>query len=198
MKKLLEALQAQANRNYVELPKEDIQWDLVDEFEGGKKQEGYVPKAGKSGVTLGAGFDVGQRANLEGLPQSIKDKAAPVVGLKREEAEKKLRDIGGINLTPEEADTVTNFARNETEERLRKDWAKVSDVPFDNLTEAQKTVLASVGYQYGSILRTPNFAKKAGKGDWRGVEQELRNFQDAYKTRRNREADYLMKSMKKK
>lgn len=200
MKDLLKALQAQANRNYVELPQEEqnIDWKAIEELEGGRQQQAYVPNSGKSGVTVGAGFDVGQRKNLEGLPEPVKEKLQPVVGLKRDDAERKLAAIGGIELSPEEADLVTNFARNETEQKLKQDWSKVSDVPFESLTPAQKTVLASVAHQYGSLSRTPRFAQFAGKGQWEKVVQELRNFKDQYKTRRNREADYLAQSLKKK
>lgn len=198
MKDLLKALQDQANRNYVELPSGEIDWSKIEELEGGRQQQAYVPQAGKSGVTVSSGFDVGQRQNLEGLPSHVQEKLQPVVGLKREEAEAKLQDIGGIDLTPDEANIVADFAKNETEQKLKQDWSKVSDVPFDSLTPAQKTVLASVAHQYGGLGRTPRFAQFAGKGQWERVVQELRNFKDQYKTRRNREADYLMQSLKKK
>lgn len=199
MKDLLKALQAQSERNYVELPKEEqnIDWGAIEELEGGRQQQAYIPKAGQSGVTVGAGFDVGQRSNLEGLPENVQEKLKPVVGLKKEEASQALSSLGGIKLTPEETNLVTDFARNETEQKLKKDWQEVSDVPFESLTPAQKTVLASVAHQYGSLSRTPRFAQFAGKGEWDKVVQELRNFKDQYKTRRNREADYLAQSLKK-
>lgn len=200
MKNLLKALEAQANRNYVELPSEEqnIDWGQIEELEGGRQPNAYVPESGKSGVTVGAGLDVGQRRHLEGLPEPIKEKLQPVVGLKRDDAKRKLEALGGIQLTPEETNLVSEFAQNETEQKLRDQWKSISDVPFDNLSQAQKTVLASVAHQYGSLSRTPRFSQFAGKGQWEKVVQELRNFKDQYKTRRNREADYLAQSLKKK
>lgn len=200
MKNLLDALKAKPREEYVTTPEEEtpIDWDVIDEFEGGSRQQAYVPQAGKSGVTVGSGFDVGQRSHLKGLPVEIQEKLNPVVGLKREDATNTLSNIGGIKLSPEEADIVTQFARNETEQKLRDYWKRNSDVPFDSLTPAQKTVLTSVTHQYGDLSRTPRLAKFAKKGEWDRVIQELRNFKDRYDTRRNREADYLSQSMKKK
>jgi hypothetical protein len=204
MNELLKALQRkpeeeESRDDYVSVPQQEtpIDWDTIEQFEGGRQQQGYVPQAGKSGVTLSSGFDVGQRNSLEGLPDSVKEKAAPYLGLKRGAAERKLASSGGITLTPEEADATAEFAKNETEGKLKADWQKMSDVPFEDLTPAQKTVLASVTHQYGSLSRTPRFSQFAGEGKWNKVIEELRNFEDQHKTRRNREADYLQKSMAK-
>ena len=62
---------------------------------------------------------------------------------------------------------------------------------FTNLTKGQQTVIASVGFQYGSFSRTPTFIKHAVNGDWKLMEKELRNFNDDFHTRRLKEADYL-------
>ena len=62
---------------------------------------------------------------------------------------------------------------------------------FGQLTDAQKTVITSVLFQYGSPRRTPNFWRKVTNQDWAGAEAELRNFGDKYPTRRNKEADLL-------
>lgn len=200
MKNLLKALQEQPE-NYVEAPVEqpaqDIDWQTIEQLEGGRQQQGYVPQAGKSGVTVSSGFDVGQRQNLEGLPAELQQKLQPFVGAKREEAQRKLAATGGVQLSPEEADVVANFAKDETTQKLMDDWRKVSDIPFESLSPAQKTVLASVAHQYGGLTRTPRFAQFAGKGQWEKVVQELRNFKDQYKTRRNKEADYLAQSLRK-
>lgn len=201
MKNLLKALQGQPE-NYVEAPAEqpapDIDWQTIEQLEGGRQQQGYVPQAGRSGVTVSSGFDVGQRQNLEGLPAELQQKLQPFVGAKREEAQRKLAATGGVQLSPEEVDAVANFAKDETTQKLMDDWRKVSDIPFESLSPAQKTVLASVAHQYGGLTRTPRFAQFAGKGQWEKVVQELRNFKDQYKTRRNKEADYLAQSLRKK
>jgi hypothetical protein len=199
MKELLKALREAPRDEYVtrDIKDPEIDWDKIEEFEGGRATKGYVPASGKSGVTLGAGFDVGQRNSLEGLPESIQAKAAPYLGLKRGIADDALAKSGGINLTSEEADVVTQFARNETQSKLQNEWQKMSNVPFGDLSPAQQTVLASVMHQYGSLSRTPRFSQFAGKGQWENVVEELRNFKDDYKTRRNREADMLQEALKK-
>ena len=59
-------------------PKTNIDWNFIQKQEGNKLQ-GYVPEdaegnpIGKSGVTIAAGFDLGQRnsSDLKGLPESI-------------------------------------------------------------------------------------------------------------------------------
>jgi type VI secretion system secreted protein VgrG len=199
LKNLLDALKAKPRDEYVTLPEEEaapIDWQTIEDFEGGRPNKAYVPQAGKSGATVSAGFDVGQRSHLKGLPESIQEKLSPVLGLKRNDAERALSSIGGIELSPEESNTVADFAKNETEHKVRDYWEKNSDTPFDSLTPAQKTVLTSITHQYGNLSRTPRFARFAKKGEWDKVVQELRNFKDSYKTRRNKEADYLAQSMR--
>ena len=39
-----------------EKPKPDVDWKKIEEFEGGRAQNAYVPNAGKSGVTVGEGL----------------------------------------------------------------------------------------------------------------------------------------------
>lgn len=180
-----------------EKPKPDVDWKKIEEFEGGRTKNAYVPNAGKSGVTVGAGFDIGQQQNLEGLKPSIADKLSPYLGLQRAEAAETLK-TQPLELSPEEAGIVTEYAQNNANNELKRQWEQISDVPFESLTPAQKTVLQSVQYQYGKLSRTPRFAQFAGKGQWENVVKELRNFKDNYPTRRGKEADYLEASLKKK
>lgn len=200
MKSLLDALKNMEREEYVTAPEQEsgIDWNTIEQLEGGKQSKAYVPQSGKSGVTVSSGFDVGQRKNLEGLSPEVQQKLKPFVGLKREIASERLQDVGGVQLTPEQTEELANFAKNETEQKLRNEWAKMSDIPFESLSPAQKTVLASVMHQYGTFSRTPRFSQFAGKGQWDRVVQELRNFKDQYKTRRNKEADLLQNKLAKK
>ena len=196
MRNLINALKdinGEEREDYVTAPEapSDVDWDKIKEFEGGSQQAGYVPEAGKSGVTIGAGMDVGQRQNLEGLPEEVQQKLQPFVGLKNEDATRKLAATGGVNLEPEEIQQVDSFIKKETEDKMRDYWQKNSDIPFESLTPSQKTVLASVMHQYGNFSNVPRFAGYAAKGQWSKVMNELRNFKDEYPTRRNREADIL-------
>jgi hypothetical protein len=48
----------------------EIDWGFIEACEGRGKTEGYIPKRngkimGKSGVTIGSGFDIGQHDNAE-------------------------------------------------------------------------------------------------------------------------------------
>jgi GH24 family phage-related lysozyme (muramidase) len=196
MRNLINALKnvnGEEREDYVTAPEQpsDVDWNKIKEFEGGSQQEGYVPESGKSGVTIGAGMDVGQRQNLEGLPLEVQQKLQPFVGLKNEDATRKLASSGGVNLEPEEIQQVDSFIKKETEDKMRDYWQKNSDIPFENLTPSQKTVLASVMHQYGNFSNVPRFANYAVKGQWPKVMNELRNFKDEYPSRRNKEADIL-------
>jgi hypothetical protein len=203
LKNLLDALKKmdeEAPADYVSAPAPattDVDWNTIQQFEGGSQQQGYVPRSGRSGVTVGAGFDVGQRQNLEGLSPDTKEALQPFVGLKRGQAERALAQRGGVNLSPEQTEEVTNFAKNETEQKMKDEWAKISEIPFEELSPAQKTVLASVMHQYGTFSRTPRFSQFAGKGQWEKVVGELKNFGDQYPTRRKKEAEYLKSSLNK-
>jgi GH24 family phage-related lysozyme (muramidase) len=184
-------------RNYVTAPEQApaVDWKTIEQFEGGRAQEGYVPKSGRSGLTVGAGFDVGQRQNLDGLSPEVQSKLQPFVGKQRGQADAALARQGGVNLTPEQEAEVTGFAKKETEQKMKDEWEKISEIPFENLTPAQQTVLASVMHQYGTFRRAPRFSQFAGKGQWDKVVGELRNFGDDYDSRREREADYLKQSL---
>jgi len=75
-----------------------VNWKKIGEWEG-NALNGYIPKKGNqiignSGVTVGIGVDLGQmnQQSLDGLdiPQNLKDKLQPYLGLKRADAERKL------------------------------------------------------------------------------------------------------------
>lgn len=198
-KSLKELFETPERTEYVTAPevKDSVDWDQIHKLEGGSQNKGYVPNSGRSGVTVGAGFDIGQHPDIEKLDISpeLRDKIAPFAGIERDNASDILEAKGGLVLSPEEASQLNEHGKNETLGKLKEYWAKHSDVPFESLTPAQQTVLASVAYQYGTIGRTPRFAQHATTGNWEGAVKELRNFGDKYKSRRNREADLLEQSL---
>lgn len=178
--------------------KNNIDFVFIAEKEGNKK-EGYIPKdkktgeiLGNSGVTIGTGFDLGQHSesDLEGLPQTIKDKLKPYLGIKKKAADLFLSE-NPLILSEEETETINEHVKKEKTKDIIKKWNKASDIPWDSLTKEQATVVASVLYQYGSPSRTPKFWKAATSGDWDKVYKELMNFGDDYPTRRKSEAKYL-------
>ena len=170
----------------------NINWDFILEKEGYKLQ-GYVPNAegSNSGVTIASGFDLGQRTleDLKGLPQSIIDKLKPFLSLKGAEAS---AIAPQLNVNDDEAKIINQFAKGEALTNLKTKWESSTGTSFDTLNEGQATALASVAFQYGDLeSRTPNFWKQTTSGDWESAVDNLRNFGDAYNTRRNSEADFL-------
>lgn len=177
----------------------NINWDFILEKEGYKLQ-GYVPNAegSNSGVTIASGFDLGQRTleDLKGLPQSIIDKLKPFLSLKGAEASAIATQL---NVNDDEAKIINQFAKGEALTNLKTKWESSTGTSFNTLNEGQATALASVAFQYGDLeTRTPNFWKQTTSGDWEGAVNNLRNFGDAYNTRRNSEADFLLPFIAKK
>jgi len=171
-------------------------------MEGGAKRTGYIPTEGgkaigKSGLTLATGWDVGQMSMEElessGLPQSIVEKVSPFIGAKGEEALGVFEKLGAPVLEDEEASIVDAFTHNKTLSQISKNYEKASGESFEDLSPAQQTVLASVGFQYGSNLKkaTPGFWKQVTSGDWESAHKNLQNFGDRYDYRRGREAEIL-------
>ena len=63
-------------------------------------------------------------------------------------------------------------------------------------SRAEQTVLVSVGFQHGTSFTRKdgsdmNFIKQAASGDWDAVLANLKDFGDAFPTRRNKEAKLL-------
>ena len=177
----------------------NVDFDFIKEREGYKNSM-YVPKdkkkkvLGKSGPTIASGFDVGQRSlsDLKGLPATLVVKLEPYLGMKGAAADAYVT-ANELTLTNEEIDTINKFSKKQEINRLKEDWeGSTSTLGFDDLTEAQATVVASVAFQYGNLpTEAPTFWKHVTNGDWDKAEAELRAFGDKYPTRRTAEADFL-------
>ncbi len=184
-----------------------VDWDFIGEREGKAIDEAYVPKnkktgeiIGQSGVTIGTGFDLGQhsRADLEkmGIPENVIRELDPYLGKKRMEADAYV-NAHPLKLTPEQVreidEKVQHTKQQQIEDAYNRDRAP--GMPeFDDLTSAQQTVLTSVGFQYGDLSeRTPKFWKQVTEGDWDGAIDNLNDFKDQHKPRRQLEADLLEK-----
>ena len=177
----------------------NVDFDFIKKREGYKKTM-YVPVdnkgkvLGKSGPTIASGFDLGQRseADLKGLPVSLIAKLKPYLG-KRGSTSDIYVKANPLTLTSDEVDDINKFAKKQEVNRLKEDWeGSTSTLGFDDLTEAQATVVASVAFQYGNLpTKAPTFWKHVTNGDWDKAEAELRAFGDKYPTRRTAEADFL-------
>ena len=179
------------------LPK-NVDMKFLEEVEG-NKNEMYVPKnkqgiaLGKSGPTIGMGFDVGGRNenDLKGLPPEIIKKLKPYLGLRKKEAIDFI-EKNPLVITDKEKVIINAFAKKVEMEKLRKKWKETTGKSFDDLNPKVATVVASVAFQYGDLeTRTPNFWKQVTAGDWEAAKKNLYDFGDDYKSRRKKEAKLL-------
>lgn len=176
-----------------------IIWSFIAELEG-CSLTGYVPHptGSISGVTIASGFDVGQRCVDElddAFNCGLADKLSRYAGATGVEAVQLLARYP-LQITEQECERINEFAHRQALGRLLSIWPR-SSMPFTCLSDECQTVVASVAFQYGDLpTRTPNFWRQVTTGDWPGALRNLRDFKDAYPTRRNKEADLLEQRMK--
>ena len=171
------------------IPQVDI--NFVSEQEG-NKHKGYVPSQ-NSGVTIGMGFDLKDKdedtLRRMGIEEKTIIKLKPFLGLSGDAAK---AIAGNLMITdPEELNSLNQASKAFYIADIAKQYNKASGAKFVDLDPIQQTVLFSVGYQYGSLSRTPKFLKAAAENRWQDVHKELMNFGDDFKSRRQREARYL-------
>jgi len=198
----LEPIVSNKKRSELNPPSLRVNNDFIDDLEGGARKEAYIPldentqkPLEKSGVTVGAGVDLGQW-NLESLKSSgirkeTLEKLSPYIGLRQENAKSKLKNRP---LTLDDNDLLElNKVTDRNLNSFISDFNKDSSIPFNQLPEKMQTIGASLARQYGSNLkeRTPKFYKAITNQNEEAMINELRNFGDKYDTRRNKEADYL-------
>ena len=176
-----------------------INWKFISEKEGAGKKQGYVPKDknnkpdSNSGVTIGTGIDLKMknRKYFEDLniDEDIIKELEPFFGLKGIDADVKAKNL---NLSTEQIAKLDLAVKKDYANRIKTQYEKDSGKRFENLTDAQQTVIISVAFQHGlNATKKYNFWKQATTGDWNSVEKNLRNFGDDYDTRRKDEADLL-------
>ena len=172
-------------------------WVFIRELEG-FLSTGYVPKDpdknDNSGVTIGAGFDLGQQGITGlrgmGLSQGLCEKLQPYLGLQGYKARNFIKahplKLGAAELTELDEKVKASYFS-----KIEREYNDASDYTFSFLPSEVQTVILSVGFQYGSLKRVPKFKEYAIKGMWKSLANELENFGDAYPKRRCREAAYL-------
>ncbi|MCG7545390.1 pesticin C-terminus-like muramidase [Pseudoalteromonas sp. MM17-2] len=177
-----------------------VDFDFIEELEG-NSLKGYVPDAenSKSGVTIGCGFDLGQRseANIKKhFPVSLAEKLIPYCGLKGEKALKALSKEP-LEVSEVQVRHINQYAKYHALRKLQSEWLEATGSSFAILCPKKQTVIASVAFQYGTLAtRTPNFWRQITTGDWEGALMNLLNFGDRYSTRRHKEADLLASAIK--
>jgi GH24 family phage-related lysozyme (muramidase) len=180
---------------------ENIDYKFIGDLEGGSRTIGYVPAAGisKSGVTIGTGFDLGQRseADLKSLKLSMTliNKLKPYLGKQGMDAQKALK-AKPLIITGIEALEIDKSVKKDHISKIKLKYDAASKkTKFIDLPPQAQTVICSVSFQYGVGLdmRAPKFWKEVISQNWPGAIKVLRNFGDAYPTRRNKEAALMEK-----
>lgn len=161
---------------------------------------GYVPEGSeRSGVTIGTGFDLGQQTeetikNFGFNDQSILDVIKPYIGLQGAQAKEVAPQL---KISDEQKQDLDNTVKSYYENNIINQYnSKKRNYSFDELDPAVQTAVASVGYQYGDLRRTPKFLETALNNDVEGMVSELRSFNDKFTSRRNAEADYIIGNVK--
>ena len=180
----------------------NIDYSFISALEGGRVLKGYVPNPGgsNSGVTVATGFDLGQRNEVDlqslGFSQPLVTKLKPYLSIKSIQASKFLAS-NPLTITQLEAETIDKAVKAGQVRQLQSLYSGAPNnkakLAFSSLPGEAQTVIASVAFQYGTGLsiKTPGFWGAATSQDWKRTIEELRDFKDAYPTRRNKEADLL-------
>ena len=177
---------------------DNVDFNFIGEQEGVGIKKGYIPKEdGKvldnSGVTIGTGVDLGSKndAYFKGLSEEIKAKLRPHYGKKRNAAVASLK-ANPLTLTSAQVAELDTFVKTKEINNLKSKWNKDSNTDFDSLPKNKATAVASVYFQYGNkMIKDHKFWKQVTSGDWEAALDNLRDYEDKYPSRRNREADYL-------
>lgn len=180
---------------------QDVDWDFIQTLEG-NRTTAYVPSAhgaalGHSGVTIAAGFDLGQHSVKDlqtmGLSNALIGELRPYLGLTNQAAVDQLA-ARPLSISAAAATEINQAAHAQTLASLvvRYDAAANQDGAFYELPGEAQTVIASVAFQYGNLASaTPAFWNQVVHQDWSGAVGELRNFGDVAVNRRMAEADLL-------
>ena len=177
-----------------------IDYDFIATLEGGLQTDAYYPcpptqnGCGSSGATISVGFDIGVR-NLNdlmalGLPQDLIDILMPYLERTGQDAYDFL-NANPLTITEAQAMLINQQVKAQSTQNLIARYNADSGVDFADIPPQWQTVIASAEYQYGSLqTATPLYWGHVTSQDWTNAIAELRNFGDAFPTRRNAEADY--------
>jgi len=190
-------------------------FDYIHKFvgvqEGGQWLKGYVPNnngvaIGRSGVTIGSGFDIGQH-NAYDLDrifgkgtqnQDLKDKYSEYLGKTKQDAIDYLAE-NPLEITKEQADRTDNLVfgnklgkLEDRYNRLYNNSKATGDSSFARLPKEARAVLMSLSYHFGSAPKDVTDA--ISKGDYTGAAEILTKMgEEKYTGRRELEANELGK-----
>jgi hypothetical protein len=156
--------------------------EVLARFEGKAIIRGYVPckngvPLGASGVTIGTGLDLGQQTG-EGLramkvPAGVMEKLAPYIGLQKQAALDKLRELP-LTLTADEVSALDKAVH----EKYIAETASLFGPAFDAAPKQAQAVATSLHYQFGTPLRKASPAlslawKSMQTGDYKTAAEYL-------------------------
>lgn len=183
----------------------EVDYAFLSKLEGGCRTGGYIPdlEKSRSGVTVATGFDLGARNEGDlrrlGIQGSLFKKPAPYLGLKKHDAAKKL-EKNPLNIAAAECLQIDQVVKTHYLTQLAKrcnNAISSGAVKFEDLKSEFQTVITSVSFQHGLELArsAPKFWASVVAQDWKLTVKILRNFEDQYPTRRNKEADLMEKTL---
>jgi hypothetical protein len=186
--------------------KQLVNWGLIQGFEG-SSLKGDVPldanghPASQSGVTIASGFDLGAHDTHDfqtlGFSAQLTNKLTPYIGLKGQAASD-YAHAHPLTITDADATTINAASHAETLSKLVVAYdTRVGQAgAFYQLPSQAQTVIASLSFQYGDLsTKADHFWSDVVYQDWSAAVGELRQFFDAYPTRRNHEADLLQQAI---
>lgn len=195
------------------ITKADIDWALIERFEGAGLLKGYVPSGGaggaRAGVTVATGVDIGQVNNLDffrsqGIPNETLAKLQPYVGLKGEAAYLALSKRP-LRITKEESDLLDAAAFRMVVEPYEHYYNRAcvaynKDAPILSALDRRiATILVSMCWNFGGgwgqrFQQANRFAVEQSwlylareLWHWNGVgttDEQINNKQPAYQIRR--------------
>ena len=174
-----------------------INWEFISELEGKGVKKAYVP-SDNSGVTVATGFDLKEK-DVElmtemGISEDTTNLLSQFFGMSGAEAKEA---SANFSLTDDQVTEIDKASHSWYANQVKKAYENGDhQTAWDDLTEAQRTVIASVGFQHGTSFKRKdgtemNYIKQARANDWEALLANLRNFGDDFNTRRNKEADFL-------
>lgn len=186
-----------------------VDWNFVIREEGGNRKDGYVPVDAqkrplpKSGVTIAAGFDLGNRTPDElrelGLSEDLVHRFTPYLRLKGAEADKVAKACR-LDVSQQEADTINSLVFNRFYKRVadRYDAAARGGRKFESLPMEAQTAISDLAHQYGPAFmgKTPKYWSHVTNDRWDEAARELENFGDAHRDRRVDEAKLIRSAIK--
>lgn len=164
-------------------------------FHAGMDRGECGPVIGQSGVTIGAGLDLGQQRESDlkrmGIPTHLLPVLRPYLGKRKEDAISQLM-ARPLMLSVAECDELNAAVHGDYIRRVAGLYdVATHHLPFADLPWQAQAVITSLYYQLGSTSKDPITWGYLCHGDWGAAAHELRTGFRDYAYRRQDEAATL-------